>query len=105
MNEFHWVAAAAILVMSAGRITRLLNVDKFPPIRWVRERFENATDGSDWQLLTICVYCMSFWVVLALGAWGYLTDWQEAWWVINGLFAASYATGILVALDKGEGEE
>lgn len=104
MYEFHWIALAAVLIMSTARITRLLNVDKFPPILYLRHKFEDATDGTEWQLLTICVYCMSFWVTLALGAWGYLTDWQTAWWLFNGTFAAAYAAGLVVALDKGEGE-
>jgi hypothetical protein len=112
-TEFYWIAVAAVTVISAARITRLLSVDKFPPIKYLRDWYENATDGSDWSLLTICVYCMSFWVTLGVTLWGLLAHVYghppnqvsgNVWWAVNGIFAAAYLAGLFVALDKGEGD-
>lgn len=105
MSEFGWVAVAVVTVLSAARLTRLATVDRFPPIRWIREKFENATDGSDWQLLTMCGYCFSFWATLAVVLWGYFTDFQTAWWLVNSVFGGSYVAAITMALDQDGSDE
>lgn len=96
---FFWIAVAAVVIASSARLTRLLTFDSFPPIKWLREKYAGWTDGSDWQLLSYCAYCASFWVTLAVVTWGVLTDWQTAWWFVNGIFAASYLAAILVRKD------
>lgn len=103
-TEFYWIAVAVITIMSAARITRLLTFDKFPPIKFFRDKYEDATDGSNWQLIAYCAYCMSPWVTLLIVGWGYLVDFDTAWFLVNGIFAASYSAAIIVALDKGEGD-
>lgn len=105
MSAFMWVAVALVVVLSSARLTRLLVNDKFPPILWVRNKYEDATDGSGWQRLTMCPYCMSFWITLTVVLWGWLTDWQTAWWVVNSIFAASYLAAIVVIYDGDEDED
>lgn len=105
MSEFEWVAAAIIAVMSTARITRLLVVDKFPPIKWVRDKYEIKTDGSDWQLLALCGYCMGFWVALLVVGTGYLSGFHTAWWWVNAVFAVAYAGSIVMAFDGDPDEE
>lgn len=108
MSTFHWIALAVIAVMSSARITRLLTFDKFPPILAVRRWYVTAMDHSEatrpWQLLALCGYCMGFWVALGVLAWGYLTDWQTAWWLVNGLFALAYAAAIVMAHDGDDSD-
>lgn len=97
--SLYWAAVALVTITSAARITRLVTVDKFPPIKWARDKFEDATDGSGWQMLTLCGYCFSFWAALAVVLSGYYSDWHELWWLINGTFGASYLAAILMAFD------
>jgi len=119
-TEFYWVAVVLTTVISASRLTRLATVDKFPPIKAVRVWYEDKTDGSDWQWLTLCGYCFSFWVTWPIVMWGLLagvydstppswgTQGNEpflAWWTFNGIFAMTYLAGIFMAYDGSDGED
>lgn len=117
-TEPYWVAVAIVTIVSAARLTRLATVDKFPPVKAVREWYEDKTDGSDWQWLTLCGYCFSFWATLVIVAWGLLAgvysaetirDYDNisfaAWWVFNATFAASYLAAIVMANDGSTGED
>jgi hypothetical protein len=97
-----WIAVAAVTITSAARLTRLITFDLFPPVRWVREKYATWTDGSDWQLLAYCGYCASFWVTLSVVLWGWLTDWQTAWWIVNGVLGASYIAAVFMSNDGDE---
>lgn len=103
MSTFEWVAVAIVTVLSSARLTRLATVDKFPPIKWLREKYENKTDGTDWQMLTLCGYCFSFWATALVLLTGYLSGWQgtwgTVWWLVNGTFGASYAAAVFMAYD------
>lgn len=112
--EFYWVAVVATTVLSVARLARLLVIDKFPPIKHFRDKYENRTDGSDWQWLALCAFCMAPWVAIAIIGWGvlagvYPTDpgtgfWVQAWWLFNGWLSVSYLAGTYVARD-GSGAE
>lgn len=111
--EFYWIAVAAVTILSAARLTRLAVYDDFPPVKWVREKFLDKTDGSNWQLLGICGYCASFWltglVVLSADLMGVLDGepaWggsgelsQPLWWIFNGTLAAAYLAATYIAND------
>lgn len=110
--EFYWVAVVATTVLSSARITRLLNFDKFPPIKYLRDKYENKTDGTDWVWLTMCGYCMGIWttaLVFGLGLWASVygdpmsrpdNAWYFlTWWILNGYLAMSYLAGSYVARD------
>ena len=99
MEEFYWIAIAVIAVFSSARFTRLLTFDKFPPIASVRNWYADRTDGSDWQVLAFCGYCMSVWVTTAVVLWGYYADWNTPWLLVNGISAASYGAAIVMAND------
>lgn len=102
MHVFYWIAVAVVAVASAARITRLLTIDEFPPVTFFRDRYESKTQGSDWQALAYCPFCMSFWVTIGVVLWGYFTDYQDAWWLVNGIFGGSYLAAILVKKDGDE---
>lgn len=103
--EFYWVAVALVTVISASRITRLLTFDAFPPIKWVRDKYGDLTDGSGWALLGYCPWCMSFWVTLGIVLAGYYSDWHLAWWLVNSVFAGSYLAAMLMVRDGDDGDE
>lgn len=109
-TEFYWIAVTLVTVVSASRLTRLVTVDKFPPIKWVREKYADLTDGSDWFWLMYCGYCFSFWATVLVVTCAYFAGvldgpgstaegWTLVWWIVNGTFAASYLAAILMALD------
>lgn len=97
--EFYWIAVAVVTIISASRITRLLTFDAFPPIRWAREKFEDKFDGTGWEIIAFCPWCMSPWVTAALVGWGYGTDWDLYWWLFNGAIAGAYLAAMLMVRD------
>ena len=112
--EFYWIAVALVTILSASRLTRLATFDKFPPVKWLRDKYEDRTDGSDWQLLAMCGYCASFWVTALVVGTGYFagaydhnstSDWNFIWWVLNGTLAASYLAAVFMAIDQDPGDE
>jgi hypothetical protein len=116
--EFYWVAVVATTILSAARLSRLAVIDKFPPVKAVREWYESRTDGSDWQWLTMCAFCMAPWVTLLVLGTGLLADVYGsgydkpenpyaflAWWLFNGWLAMSYLAATYVARDGAVGED
>lgn len=109
MDEFFWIAVAAVTITSSARLTRLVTWDQFPPMLWVRNKYAEFTEATPrrlgWQLLLFCGYCFSFWATLLVVLTGYFSDWHEAWWIINSIFGGSYLAAILMASDGDEGDE
>lgn len=102
MTDFQWVAIAIVSVVSAARITRLLTYDKFPPVVWLRIKYDTLTNDGPWSLLLHCGYCFGVWASAFVVGWGYLSDWDQWWWLFNGGMAAAYAAAIVVAFDGDE---
>lgn len=94
--------AAAILVgiISTARLTRLITQDEFPPSVWFRIKWDNATDGSSWNTLFHCHWCLAPWLVIPVAAWAWFSDFHIAWWILNGWLAASYLVSIVVEKDE-----
>lgn len=112
---YETLAFAVIAVLSAARITRLLTFDAFPPIKWLREKYEDATDGSPWQTIAYCPWCMGFWVMAALTVWAYAvgvvgpdrdaTTAQAVWWGVNWIFGGSYVASMVMVRDGDDSRE
>lgn len=104
--EFFWLAVATVTIISSSRITRLLTFDDFPPIRWFRNTYADIMDKHTltrgWVRLLFCPWCFSFYPTLAIVLWGYFTDFQPAWWLVNGAFAASYLAAIFMVNDTDD---
>lgn len=109
-----FLLAVVVGVLSAGRITRLITADSWPPVLWAKERWTVWTSKSErrqaWWLLFSCHWCFSPWVTLVVGAWAVVDvlldgvlDWP--WWVVNGWLAASYLVAMVVHRDEGPGED
>jgi len=114
--EFYWIAVVATTILSAARLSRLAVIDKFPPVKFLRDRYEAKTDGSDWQWLTICAFCMAPWMMLFTFGTGLLAHVYGhppnnydtgylIWWLFNGWLAMSYLAASYVARDGAVDED
>lgn len=97
---FVWVLAFVVGSLSAGRITRLIVHDDFPPSVWFRIKWDDKTDGSEWNKLFHCHWCLSFWITVPLGLWAWLSNLHTSWWVFNAIMAASYVVPMIVERDQ-----
>ena len=104
-----WAAAIAALigVLSASRLTRLVVNDHWPPIEWLRDKWDARSEKlKGWWLLLHCPWCFSPWMTLLVGGWAVLSHLHWTWWAFNGWMACSYVAGWIVFHDEdGEREE
>jgi len=107
-TEFYLVAVVLVTIIAAARITRLAVYDDFPPVKWLRDKYAEATDPSQWQLLAICGYCFSYWgtwLVFGSGllchVYGHPPDdlASRVWWIVTASLALSYLAAWFVAND------
>jgi len=96
------IVAVLVWIVSSARLTRLLTQDDFPPVVWLRMKWDAKTDGTLWNKLFHCHWCMSFWTTAIVGAWGYLTNLHWTWWILNIVLAASYINAMIVERDEVE---
>lgn len=105
-NPFLMVLAVLALTLGSGRLTRVLVHDAFPPAIAFRIAWDKLTEGSEWNKLFHCWWCLSFWVTLfGIGwfAWGQIPGWEYlniAWWVFFGALGMSYIAAIVIARDE-----
>lgn len=117
-TEFYLIAVVLTTILSASRLARLAVIDKFPPVKKLRERYEERTDGSDWQWLTMCAFCFAPWTTLFVLSTGLMAEVysQETersydnlpftlWWIFNGWLAMSYLAASYVARDGAVDED
>lgn len=100
VEPFVAVAAALVAILSTARLTRLLTQDVYPPVAWLRGKWDGVTESSDWNILLHCHWCASPWLAAIVGAWGLSTGFQAAWWVVNGWLALSYLAAMVVERDE-----
>ena len=93
------VAAATVGVVAAARATRLVTKDHWPPMSFVRRKYVEITEGTEWSVLAECPFCVAPYVVAADLAWALRSDLGRKWWVVNGWAAASYAASLIVVRD------
>lgn len=98
--------AIAVGIVASARMVVLITADDWPPMNWVRIKWESITqndDGSEgpWYKLVECPWCISPWIVAVNLAAGYGSDMHPIWWVFNLWLAASLAAS-WVAIKAGE---
>jgi len=96
------IAAVIVGTLSIARLTRLITQDTFPPAVWLRIKWDDATEGSGWNSLLHCHWCIAPWITLPIGLWGWLTNLQPAWWVFNAWLAVAYIASMIVERDEVE---
>jgi hypothetical protein len=104
-TEFYWIAVAVVTTLSSARITRLITWDSFPPSVRVRMLWDRITRDGEWALLVHCGYCFGLWAAGFVVLWGYLSDFNTAWWLFNGWLGAGYLAAIVMANDGEDGED
>ena len=95
------LAAFVLAVLAAGRITRLVIYDAFPPAAWLRAKWDDLTDTPgrrtalhSWNKLLHCPWCFLPWVFLAIVLTFPLTLialwWAWVWWIGVTWMAGAY---------------
>lgn len=96
-----WLAACIIGVISVARTARLIIYDDFPPMVWLRVHYLALfSDDNPWRKLVECQFCITPYLTAGMLAWAWLSDGHWTWWVINGIWAASYIAAITVSYDQ-----
>jgi hypothetical protein len=98
--HFYYVAAAVVGILAAGRITRLITADSFPPAVKFRMWWDDRTDGTLWNPLFHCPWCFAPYASAAVLAWALLSNFHWTWWVFNGWLAGSYIVSWVVFHDE-----
>jgi hypothetical protein len=99
-NPLLMLAAAAVITLGAGRLTRIITYDDFPPAAHARALWDRITNDGPWSKLAHCFWCAGPWVTLvALGS-GILSGLHWGWWLFWGWLALSYVTSIIIARDE-----
>lgn len=92
--------AFAVAVVAVGRFTRLVVHDSWPPMEWVRDRWEARTTPGKWRELLTCPFCFAPWAALVDGAWAWVGDLDPVWWAANVWFAGAYLASMVVLRDE-----
>jgi hypothetical protein len=104
-----WLVAIIVLVLAAGRMTRLIYHDDFPPTIWLRTKWDLLTEDSSWNLLLHCPWCLGFWATVGFSSWfavGLAVEWvMVAWWIVAGMLALGYIVPMIVARDEPSDSE
>lgn len=96
--------AVLVTLLAAGRITRLVTYDDYPPTIAIRIWWGNVTRGNGWEKLVNCYWCFGPWATLAVGGTFFLTflaTWIAwVWWLLFSWLALSYLTSMIVDRDE-----
>jgi hypothetical protein len=102
-EQWQWVLATLVGIVSVARTARLLIYDEFPPLVWARTRFVALLpEANPWAKIAECQFCLTPYLAAGMLAWAWASDLNTAWWVINGVWAGSYLAAILVSYDQPE---
>jgi hypothetical protein len=107
----------AVGILSTARTARLVVFDDYPPMVWLRDRWDTWTKYDPhevgWGKLLHCAFCATPYIGAVVLAWALLalpgSDWKDwwssaFWWVLlNGLWGAVYLAAMAVAYDQPEG--
>ena len=110
-NPYTAAVAFVLAVLAAGRITRLVIYDAYPPSIWLRLQWDRLTDTPDqrtglhaWNKLLHCPWCFLPWVMLAIIAGFILTFvatwWAWVWWVGIVWMAGAYVGTMIYLRDE-----
>lgn len=97
------IVAVLVAVLGAGRLTRVITYDDYPPSVWVRNWWRKVTRDGGWSKLASCFWCASPWVMLVCMGTGLISfnqAWEPVWWLFWGWLALSYVTAMVIARDE-----
>jgi len=102
------IAAVIVGTLASARITRLVVADHWPPMEWVRGKWDTwANDEKHprrqgWWLLLNCPWCFSPWATLFVGGVAWLTDLSPWWWAGAVWLGFAYVAGGIAFHDEGK---
>lgn len=84
------------------RLTRLLTLDTFPPVVWLRLRvMARFGSESSWYELVTCPWCMSFWAALAMLLFALFAGGSLVFLIITSALVFSLVAGYTANLTLG----
>ena len=107
LSTFQIIAAVAIGVISVARTARLIVWDEYPPMVWLRMKWDERIGEEGWGKLIHCQFCATPYLAVGMALWFWLAFAhggdvaQGIWWWVNGVWAGSYVAAIVVAYDDG----
>lgn len=110
MNFMLLASLAIVATLSVARTTRLIIFDEYPPMKWLRNKWDQKVTGG-WNTLLHCGFCAAPYVAVGMTLWIFLAFssgpsdmWSDVWWwwVINTTWGFSYVASIIVAYDQPE---
>jgi hypothetical protein len=102
MTNAEIVAAVIVGVLSVARTARLVVWDEYPPMVWLRMKWDEKWGEEGWGKLIHCQFCATPYMAIGMALWWWLADGHWTWWVINGVWGLSYLSAILVSYDTPE---
>lgn len=100
MSHFETICAVIVGVLSVARTARLVVWDEYPPMVWLRMKWDDRIGDEGWGKLIHCQFCATPWMAVGMALWFWLSGGNEVWWVVNGVWGLSYLSAILVAYDQ-----
>lgn len=105
-DALQYLLIVAVAIGSIARMGRLLVHDHWPPAELLRDTWDKVVPpvtrrkgGRSWNLLLHCHFCITVWLSYGVLLWGYFTDWNLIWWLVNAPLAISYAAAYVVTYD------
>jgi hypothetical protein len=111
VSPLELLAAAIVGILSVARTARLVVWDEYPPMIWLRDRWDERIGEDGWGKLIHCQFCATPYMAVVMFVWGYLVlggvagdTWSAEWWwwAVNGVWGGSYLAAIVVAYDQPE---
>lgn len=99
------VVLVLVAILGAGRVTRVLVYDDYPPSRALRTFWINTiARGGGWAKLAECAWCAAPWVMAVLIGWFFLTPLAPwilwSFWIFWSWMALSYVTVMVYVRDE-----
>ena len=102
MSKFEIVMALIVGILSVARTARLVIWDEYPPMVWLRIKWDTHIGEDGWGKLIHCQFCATPYMAVVMAGWWYLADGHWTWWAINGVWGFSYVSALVVSYDTPE---
>lgn len=109
MTTFQLVLAGVVATLAVARLTRLVTYDDYPPVKWLRDKWDAKTGESGWNEMLHCGYCFAPWIALPIVVifvglmfgWAVFASIIGIWWVFCSILAVGYSAAIIVGTNWG----
>lgn len=102
IDHFTLICAVIVGVLSVARTARFIGYDDFPPMQWLRDKWDEKVGDEGWGKVMHCPFCSAPYMAAVMLAWAWVSELHWTWWVINATWGLSYISSIIVAYDQPE---